>query len=324
MTIEINMLRLTQFSVLFVLIYSFNQVTFAGPWFTGPLLAPAAHTLPNGHTNVEVYGIDVFNDGRYGSDGTIGHTPVFKTALINPIITHGFTDWLDMQLSVPYAFDTTRGITDNRLGDVSIAAGLQLLHQNQSPKHIDLRLLIQETLPTGRYEGLNPDELGTDATGLGTYQTQISLNFQYLYEVFNNHFLRTRVVFSRLFSTQVDVTGFNSYGGTSTTSGTVNPGTQNAIDLAVEYTITQNWVAVMEGTVSKGQGTRFKGVVTLEDLDGFSGAIGSGQFNQTALAPAIEYNFSDNVGLISGVWFSLSGVNTAHFITYVLALNAYW
>jgi hypothetical protein len=80
----------------------------------------------------------------------------------------------------------------------------------------------------------------------------------------------------------------------------------------------------MEGTVSKGQGTRFKGVVTLEDLDGFSGAIGSGQFNQTALAPAIEYNFSDNVGLISGVWFSLSGVNTAHFITYVLALNAYW
>jgi len=43
-----------------------------------------------------------------------------------------------------------------------------------------------------------------------------------------------------------------------------------------------------------------------------------------ALAPALEYNFSGNVGLIGGVWFPLSGKNTSHYMTYVLALNTYW
>lgn len=28
----------------------------AGPWWTGPLLAPAGHTIPKGHSNLELYG----------------------------------------------------------------------------------------------------------------------------------------------------------------------------------------------------------------------------------------------------------------------------
>ena len=39
-------------------------------WWTGPLLAPNASTLPKGHLLVEPYLYDVITDGFYNSAGT--------------------------------------------------------------------------------------------------------------------------------------------------------------------------------------------------------------------------------------------------------------
>ncbi len=120
------------------------------------------------------------------------------------------------------------------------------------------------------------------------------------------------------------VNGFNSYGGSLLTRGTIATGVENDVDLAFEYTLTQNWVAVMEGYISEGQATRFNGIVNIGTLGGPSVSIGSGKFYEEALAPALEYNFNENIGLIGGVWFPVQGKNTADYITYVLALNAFW
>lgn len=318
------MLHLVKLSFIFLFITFFNQFAFAGPWFTGPLLAPAGHTIPKGHTNIEVYGLDVLTDGSYNNFGVLNTARTFRTLVVNPIMTHGFTDWLDVQLVLPYVFNSTRGVNYNRLADIGVTLGFQLVEQNGSPKRMDVRVLVQETLPTGRYQNLGPTNIGTDSTGLGSYQTQFGLDFQYLFEVYNSHYLRTRLIFSRLYSTPVNVSGLNSYGGTIATRGKINPGTENGIDLAFEYTLTQNWVAVMEGTMSNGQATRFNGILNIGNIGGPGATIGSGQYREKALAPALEYNFSGNLGLIGGVWFPVSGKNTSHYMTYVLALNAYW
>jgi hypothetical protein len=320
----INMQHLIKLSFILLCITLSAQTAFADPWFTGPLLAPAGKTIPRGHTNVEVYGINSFTNGRYDDSGTLVHSPLFKTFVANPIISHGFTDWLDVQLTVPYAFNSTQGKQFNRLADISMALGIQLLEQNKSTKRMDVRVLIQETFPTGRYNHLDPQHLGTDSTGLGSYQTQIGLNFQYLLEVFQTHYLRTRLIISRLYASPVHVAGLNSYGGTTTTQGKVDPGTENGIDLAFEYTLTQNWVAVMEGTLAKGKATRFNGELNIGNLGGPSASIGSGDYRAATLAPALEYNFSSNLGLIGGLWFPVAGKNTSHNMTYMLALNAYW
>ncbi len=318
------MLHLIKLSFIFLCITLFNQMTFAGPWFTGPLLAPAGHTVPKGHTNFEIYGLDILTDGSYNNFGVLNYRPTFRTFVANPILTHGFTDWLDVQWVLPYVFNSTDGVNYNRLADMAVTLGFQIFEQNKSPKRIDVRILVQETFPTGRYQYLNAGQLGTDSTGLGSYQTQIGLNFQYLLELFNSHYLRTRLIFSRLYSTPVNVNGLNSYGGTTVTRGKINPRTENGIDLAFEYTLTQNWVAVIEGTMSNGQATRFNGILNIGNIGGPGATIGSGQYKEKALAPALEYNFSGNLGLIGGVWFPVSGQNTSHYMTYVLALNAYW
>jgi len=40
-----------------------------------------------------------------------------------------------------------------------------------------------------------------------------------------------------------------------------------------------------------------------------------------ALAPAIEYNFTSNVGLIAGIEFSVAGRNTSSYIAPQMALT---
>jgi hypothetical protein len=324
MIIRIAVPKTINMLFIFLLVILFDQMAFAGPWFTGPLLAPAGHTIPKGHTNVEIYGLDVLTDGNYTTFGTLIHKPRFRSFVVNPIITHGFTDWLDVQLITPYVFNATQGEQDRRLADVAASLGIQLIEQNQSPKRADVRILIQETFPTGRYEHLRSKKLGTDSTGLGSYQTQFGLNLQYLLPVFQTHYLRTRLILSRLYASQVNVSGVSSYGGTAATLGKIKPGVENGIDLAFEYTVTQNWVAVLEGTMSNGQATRFNGILNIGTIGGPSSTIGASQYQVKALAPALEYNFSGNLGLIGGVWFPVAGKNTSHFTTYVLALNTYW
>src|SRR5205085_9936914 len=39
-------------------------------WWTGPMLAPSAATLPQGHVLVEPYLFDVMTDGRFDAKGT--------------------------------------------------------------------------------------------------------------------------------------------------------------------------------------------------------------------------------------------------------------
>jgi hypothetical protein len=309
---------------IFLGVCTVNTQVLAGPWFTGPLLAPAGHTVPRGHTNFEIYGIRALNDGHYDDDGNLFHSPMYRSFITNPILTHGFTDWLDVQVAVPYAFNSTQGQHHNRLTDVSAALGIQLLEQKGSPKRIDFRILLQEVFPTGRFDHLNPVLLGTDSTGLGSYQTQVGLNFQYLVEVFKTHYLRTRLILSRNFASSVFVNGLSSYGGSVDTHGFVKPGDENNADLAFEFTLTQNWVAVLEGYVASGQASRFNGILTVGNIGSPTVTIGSKKFEQRGLAPALEYNFNENVGLIGGVWFPVSGRNTSHFTTYMLALNAFW
>ncbi|MBI2784906.1 MAG: hypothetical protein HYX60_00785 [Legionella longbeachae] len=299
-----------------------TKIANATPWFTGPIFAGSGHTIPRGHTNFEIYGIDVLSNGKYNNSGNVINTPLFKSILINPLLTHGFTDWMDIQVSVPYAYNATRGMSYNHVADNSLGAGFQLIEQKKHKLLPDLRLFIQEIFPTGKFEQLSPVLLGTDSTGLGSYRTNITLNFQYLAEVFNSHYLRTRLIYSRLYSTPVNVTGLSSFGGTLNTRGKIDPGTESDIDLAFEFTLTQNWVAVMEGYITQGGANNFSGILnTVNDGDTPSFR---GNFYETGLAPAIEYNITSNVGIIGGVWFPVKGQNTSHFISYVVALNAFW
>ncbi|KTD23681.1 hypothetical protein E3983_06595 [Legionella israelensis] len=303
----------------------FSQASLSqnGPWFTGPLLAPAGHIIPTGHTNVEIYGIHTENDGIFNRHGKLIHTPTNSSTILNPLLSHGLSDYVDIQISVPYTYNSNLGEHSNGFTDNSVILGFQLLEQKNSRWRPDLRVSLNEILPAGKYDQLNPGRNGTDAKGLGSYQTSIGFHFQHLLPVFKTHYLRTRLSLNHIYASKVKIHGLSTYGGAVNTNGRIRPGNFSSIDLAGEFTLTQHWVAVMEGFAAYRQGTQFKGFRGTT-ATGMPASIGHGTVQFISLAPAIEYNFNANYGIIAGVWFDLKGKETVKFVSPMVAFNAFW
>lgn len=300
----------------------FSPITMGDPWLTGPIIAGAGQTIPRGHTNLEVYAFDTFSNRLYTNSGHLQSVPLSKSFIPFPILTHGFTDWMDIQVSLPYVFNSIQGANYNRVGDVSVGPSFQLLLQSSHPSLPDVRLSFQETFPTGKFEQLNPMLFGSDSTGLGSYRATVNLNFQYLAQVLGSHYLRSRLSLAYINYSIVQLQGFNSFGGTEITDGTVRLGWDEGVDLAFEFTLNQNWAAVMEGYYTFGTPVTFTGIFDNPVIDHNRTILG--RFYEAGLAPAIEYNFSPNLGIIGGVWFTVAGRNNPQFQTYTLAINAYW
>lgn len=307
----------------FCTLFSYTESAFADPWFTGPILAPAGRTMPNGHTNLEIYGFYSLNTGFYNNHWKKVHDLTSNSSVLNPIFTHGIADKIDVQFSLPYVYNGFQGLHKAEMGDTAVALGYQLLEQKKSKWRPNLRFTVQEIIPSGSFTQLDPANNGTDASGLGSYQTAFTLNFQHLAQISEVNYFRTRLSLNYVYARTAHINGLSSYGGTEMTFGDIKPGNMVSADLAAELTLTQNWVAVMETYLARRQATHFRGFIGV-DSDGFPGSIGHDTVDLISLAPAIEYNFTPTIGLIAGPWFSVAGRNSAHFITYVLALNAYW
>ncbi len=150
------MLHYLKTTLFFLCITLYIPLGYADPWFTGSIFATAGHNLEKGHTNLEIYSLDINIPGRYNGLGKINSNPLFQTVLINPIFSHGYTEWLDVQVNLPYVFNQAGGKSYNRLADTSIGVGLQLVEQKKSQWLPDIRFYLQETIPTGKFDQLNP------------------------------------------------------------------------------------------------------------------------------------------------------------------------
>lgn len=293
-----------------LLLLLFTKMAIAGPWMTGPLLAPAGKTVPRGHVNFEPYGF--YTDYQGG----------FKNIEAVPVLTLGLTDFMDIQGSIPLDYSWFHGQHDGGLGDFSLALGFQLHRQTDHGFWPDVRFVIQEVFPTGRFEELDPDENGVDQTGTGAYQTYLGLNFQKLTALKNDHWLRTRLGLLAVFPSDISVHGVNTFGGTTTTEGIIHPGNSFSADLAFEYALTQHWVPVFEVLYVNSNAFNFNGNPGFTP-GGSMAAIGGSGGNQVSLAPALEYNYNANLGIIGGLWFSVTGPHSSKFVTAALAINYY-
>ena len=106
------------------------------------------------------------------------------------------------------------------------------------------------------------------------------------------------------------------------TKGRIHPGASYASDFAIEYTLTQHWVPVMEVLYVHSTSSSFNGNPGFTP-GGTAAAIGGRGRDSVSLAPAIEYNFTANLGIIGGIWFSVTGPHPAKFTSTAIAINYY-
>lgn len=292
------------------------------PFYTGPLLAPSAHTVPKGKVNVQPY---LFWQKVYGAyDRKWKQKHVASTVTLQSLVIaqYGLTNFMDINLSTQGVYKQFGNQHGYNLGDSTATVGFELLSDFLNTGWPACAVEVGAIFPTGHFEKLNDRRLGTDFAGGGAYAGTISLNFQ---KSFNKIFRRAvdplkyhpflfRWSFGYEIPGKVNVKGINAYGGANNTNGKVTPGQTFTTIFAWEYSFTKQWVFATDWQYTASQKTTFYGI------DG--GAKVGGPANQNwSVAPAIEFNMNSNFGALVGVWFSIGGRNSNQFVNGIFSFT---
>lgn len=289
-----------------------RAVKLFNPWYTGPLITPSASMMPPGVVNFQPYLNVQTNYAQFNEDRRSVDTPKTVQLQSQNIFQTGLTDWMDCLFVFQGQENWLQDKNGGGYGDTQMGLGWQILSQGlYRPK---IKVTIKETFPTGRYKRLSPTGLGLDGVGAGTYATQFCLAFGKLFLWDTLHPINTRLFFGYTVNTTVHVAGLNAYGGGTGAIGKVRPGNSFSTDLGIEWSASQAWVLALDIVYSCANRTKFHGNPGVTAA-GLPAAVGSGSNDNLSLAPAFEYNWNSNLGVVCGAWFSVYGRNSTNFAT---------
>ena len=169
------------------------------PWLTGPLLTPSSKVVKKDHYNIEPYLFFSINNGRYGSDWRLQSTPLFYQW--NPQIVYkvGLSEKVNLAGNIQGYYNRTQGESSWAFGDLPVGLDYQFFSSSDEHWFPHVKLSIQETFPTGKYQKLNPRKLSTDSGGQGTYGSLIGLTCSKLIHFHDHHYLNLRFNISSTF-----------------------------------------------------------------------------------------------------------------------------
>jgi hypothetical protein len=300
-----------------------QQQSLDDAWWTGPIIAAGAGTLPQGHALVEPYLYDVIRYGRYDRDGNERSASRAHHYGSLTYMLYGVTDRFTAGLIPTFGYNDVSAGRDSsaiQVGDLSVQGQYRLSQFRQGSAIPTTSFVVQHTLPTGTYDRLGADV--QDGIGAGAHTTTLALYSQYYFWMPNGRILRSRLNFSYALSDDVDVEGVSVYGTTAGFRGTARPGDVFTVTSAWEYSITRQWVFAIDFLYQRDASTRLAGI----QVDAATGGIERVEQNfgsawRFGVAPAIEYNFTSRIGIIAGARWFAAGRNTSATVTPVVAIN---
>lgn len=281
-------------------------------WWTGPLLAASASTLPHGHFLVEPYLFDVITYGRLDADGNRVSTPHKNAFGSQSYILYGVTDRISAGIIPRFGYLKSSqgpGSPGLQVGDLTLQAQYRLTQFQEGSWLPTLSLVVGETVPTGKYDRL--DQHPGDGFGAGAYTTILSLYSQEYLWLSTGRILRMRLDLSYSLSSRVGLQGASVYGTGAGFSGHAQPGDSFTGDVSWEYSLTRNWVLAFDVVYEHDASTAVTG----------SYAASSGDSWSLGFAPALEYNFNASIGIIAGMRIIPTGRNSSISATPVAAIN---
>lgn len=290
------------------------------PWYTGPLLAPSANNLPPGYANIQPY---LWVNDIYGSYNSHRHEESIDqitNVSLESFIQFGLNDFLDLTFDVLGSYSHQNTVNVVEFSDVTVLFGIQLLKAKDYTAVPSIRLVIKEKFPTGRFTQLNPSNQGLDLNGTGAYQTGIGLNISKVVFWFKEHPMAFRLVASEYFPSTARVRNQHVFGGGHNTYGKIRPPYSFSSYLSFEFSFTQRWVFCFDTAYAYNTASSFSGFSGVND-DGSEASNTIPSSDLFALAPGLEYNFNENLGIVSGAYFSVYGRNTSAFATYIFSFT---
>ena len=273
-------------------------------WWTGPMLANSAHTLPTGHMLIESYLYDAIS-GQANSVNSLTY------------LLYGVTDRLTIGLVPTAGYNSVRGGPDSsgvQLGDTQLRAQFGLTSLDMAEGVPDLAIALIETVPTGRHDRLGARPV--NGFGNGAYTTALAFYSQMLFRMPNGRLLRTRLDLSQSISRKTTVEDVSVYGTGLGFRGHARPGNGFSADAAFEYSLTRNWVLALDVIYNHGNEAIARGA-----QNGKTIVLSSGTSDSLGLAPAIEFSWTPNIGVLAGVRIIPKGHNTPASVTPAIAIN---
>ncbi|WP_229839565.1 hypothetical protein [Sphingomonas glacialis] len=280
-------------------------------WFTGSLEASSPALSKAGTLALEPYIIYQINTGAYdnhGHHGTVAHDVDQLQAVI--VLKYAVTDRLSIQAlpSFDHVSNDQGSSSGLGLGDLPLELEYRFKDENGRTGSPSITGSIGINLPTGDYQHLSNQLNGI---GSGAYSAKQGIVVESLFDTRGGHPVRVRLfasVYEPLAPTSIR--DASVYGTDAGFRGRAKPGVSGQVGVAAGYAIDQRWVLALDVVQNYVARYRLTGVDRTSDPVAAYGRDRS----TTALAPAVEYNWSANAGLIAGVEFSVAGRNTSSYI----------
>jgi len=286
-------------------------------WFTGSLEAPSPALPKAGMLALEPYFVLQSNTGVYTDNGAhrdvSDNTTTAETLLV---IKYGLTDRLTIEAlpSLSHSWAAHTPPTGSSFGDLPVELEYRVLDGNFKNGAPSLTFDLGVTAPTGAYDQLSRI---LDGVGAGDWSLKEGVTVQSLFDTWGNHPVRLRA-WAEAFEPLDDpnVSGVSVYGTTAGYHGRVAPGDNGQIGVAGGYALDKRWVLALDLVDTYSNSFRLDGINAGNVVVHSQGAIE----NSVALAPAIEYNWSADAGLIFGVELTAAGRNTPSYVAPQIAV----
>jgi len=282
--------------------------------FTGPLVS-SSPPLGKGELNIEPYLINTQTVGYYDSEGhrrdVDGSADDWQVSVP---IQYGATDRLSLGITLNAAY--ARGVNSQRhltAGDTRLSASW-LLAQGSGKHRSKLTISARQNVTTGQHDRLELRRVpGT--TGSGTDSTTLALDGQAYFLPRSN--LRGRAGIAwRLPGADAGLHGQSGYSTRAGFEGNAELGDGVAANVGVEYSINRHWAMASDLVYEYEDTTRVRGHDGLGAVD-----LTLPSSWRVSIAPAAEYHWSDNAGVILGALVSLDGRNSAAIVSPQVAVN---
>jgi hypothetical protein len=289
-------------------------------WWTGPMLAPSAATLPRGHFLIEPYLYDVIVQGQYDSNGTRHSAPHANGFGSLTYMNYGLANRVTVGLIPTVGYnDVSKGPSSGgvRLGDFTVQVQYRITQFQEGHWVPTTSIALQETLPTGKYDRLG--NRPSDGFGSGAYTTTLAFYSQTYFWLPNRRILRMRFNVLPAISSNVRLRDASVYGTGTGFRGQAMPGSSVFVNMSWEYSLTRRWVLALDATYRHQGNTPVNGYNISSPMQPVH--FDSGSSDAFGLAPAIEYSWKRNLGVLLGARFIPAGRNVNATISPAIAIN---
>jgi len=290
-------------------------------WWTGPLQTPNAGTIPKNHWYVETYFAVEQDNGAYGNNGTKYGANNPKSGMPGYDNDYQSTTEFVYGLTNKFNFQALLGL-DGEQGGTGVASS-NGIEANTLRIRLPYRLYKYKQGKWAPTFSFVP-EVNTPVSAGAIWTPGIGFWAIRPFWMPNGRILRVRASEDIWFpksGKSVDVSNC----ATGATSCSLDAATYGVTQVGFEYSLTKKWVPAFD-FVWKYYGQNKFNNVAATGVTGFdsTGAPVIGTLagrRDFRVDPALEYNFTENTGIIFGAEITVSGTNTGSYIAPQIALQ---